>query len=154
MSSSVEKKYSVAFGKRLPYAELFGGVLPVIRVSLNEYVDVLALIDTGAEISLLTTEFAPVVGISNLESGEKVEYIGLHDTVEGFRHQVRIGIEGRFIDCPVMFVEKHGLSELGVPLILGRERVFEQIGPIMFQEINGLKYIYLFGSEGNSTKDP
>ena len=119
--------------------------LPVIRVSLNSGIDILAVVDSAAEMSMLTAEFAEASGINNWQSGEMMESIGVGGIAVHFRHNINIDIAGIKLNCPVLIVESLPFAQFGIPMILGRRGVFDSIGPVTFDEVN--KRIYLSTSK-------
>jgi hypothetical protein len=137
------KQYTFLFGICLKYDGLFDD-LPVVQASLNPLISVAALLDSGAGISVLTDDFAPVVGIPSVQSGIQDVWRGLGSEVNGYIHDnIKMELAGKPICCPVLFVPEHTLSVRGIPLILGRECVFRQLGPVMFHETQKDKYIYI-----------
>lgn len=151
VTSLKHKIHSAWFSERYQYPDLFGGKYPVVRVSLSEQVDVWALLDSGCDVSLLTSDFAPPLGISDVTSGVSTGVWGMSDDsnnsnsgLSGHRHEnVNLNVQGKSISCPLIFLDNHIFAEVGIPLILGREGVFEQLGPILFYETNNSRSVYI-----------
>ena len=143
-------RHDFSFKDRLSYGpQDFGPMfdtLPIVWVTLPaSRTRVFALFDTGCDISLLTYDYAAGVGILNVAAGQKATLRGLSGELEGYIHEeVSLILKDRLIRCPVFFIERHPLDARGVPLILGRDCVLEELGPVAFHETkDGAKHVYL-----------
>lgn len=114
-----------------------GGVLdtfPAAEISFfsrtDERFSLFLLIDSGATISALPASDAPTLGMDKSE-GIPMRIAGIDGKVmEGWRHEVKIGIGGILLSIPFVFLENKE-----TPRILGREGVFDRFY-ILFQEAN------------------
>jgi hypothetical protein len=105
-----------------------GGVLdtfPAAEISFfsqtGEQFSLFLLIDSGATISALPASDAPTLGV-NKNEGTPMRIAGIDGkTMEGWRHEVKIGIGGTILSIPFVFLENKE-----APRILGREGVFDR----------------------------
>lgn len=105
-------------------------VVPLYFTTSKKRVRALALIDSGASISIFRTETATTLGIS-IESGAKTILGGVGGKIVGYVHELPIEVAGRKFLCPVVFSRDYLVSFN----LLGREAFFKQF-QITFDERN------------------
>lgn len=113
-----------------------GGVLdtfPAAQISFfsqtGERFLLFLLIDSGATISALPASDAPTLGVKKGD-GVLMRIAGIDGrVVEGWRHEVKVGIGETMLRIPFVFLENRE-----TPRILGREGVFERF-TVLFEEV-------------------
>ena len=130
------------------------GNTPIIKVWIRRkdvegWVEVLAFVDSGAYISVLTEHFASsVVGIQNIEDvDEKVPLTGIDGkSLTGYVHMLDIQIAGKQFACPMAVIPHlpKTLEKAGVHLILGRKKVFEALA-VAFHEMPEGQFVFRAG---------
>lgn len=118
---------------RTSYKYYFNGhsyfpVVPLYFTTSKKRVRALALIDSGASISIFRTETATTLGIS-IESGVKTILGGVGGKIVGYVHKLPIEVAGKKFICPIVFSRDYLVSFN----LLGREAFFEQF-QITFDE--------------------
>ena len=99
-------------------------VLPVIFSSKSKKFPYQALVDTGADISIIHAEIAKQLGLE-LRKGEKFPFGGICGQGIGYIHTVNLEIGGHTIsDVPAVF--SHDISPYGFG-ILGHEGLFDKL---------------------------
>jgi len=129
--------YQIDFLHELQYRDLGHGFFPVLDLTVigpTNAVDLLAVIDTGAQYSLFNGARAALIGL-DLTAGKRVILGGLAGRMIAWLHQVDLEILGARFRCEVAFSEQPIPREL-----LGRHTVFKQIR-IAFRE--GTSCVYL-----------
>lgn len=115
-----------------PYQRNSQGLyFPIIPVSLSfrsKKTDTLALIDSGATISIFKSDVAETLKI-NIERGEEIYMGGVGGRIKGFIHQLEMEVANRRINVPVVFSYEY-LVSLN---LLGRQSFFERF-KITFDE--------------------
>lgn len=115
------------------YGIFYKPVVPVVFKYKDKSFPYQALIDTGADISIVHAEIAQQLGI-NLESGEKFPFGGICGNGVGYIHKVDLEIGGHIIEnIPIVF--SNDISPYGFG-ILGHEGLF-----------NKLKLLFEFGKK-------
>jgi hypothetical protein len=86
--------------KEYPYQKSF----PVIDVLLlgPRKIEVKALIDSGANISLFSKHIAEVAGIK-IEKGKKIVIFGIGGKITAFLHEIPIRVNNYQFDCKIAF---------------------------------------------------
>lgn len=103
-------------------------IIPVI-FSVNEQdTRTLALIDSGASISVFNEETADLLGL-NVQKGKRTVLGGIKGRIVGYIHKIQIKIAGKSFICPVVFSRELAVSYN----LLGREVFFENF-KITFDE--------------------
>lgn len=140
-TSCLEKQvYSACFTSKLKY-EL--KEWPVIWVGIGQFQH-LALLDTGSARSYMLTELFKATGIDKrVDDGDEVFVNGIFGLGTGYLHEVPVIIGNHEpMNCPMVFIDKLPLGEK-VPIILGRECIFQSLGPILFYERPGGGSVFL-----------
>ncbi len=94
--------------------------VPLYFITLKKRVRSLALIDSGASISIFRSETAEMLGIS-IESGTKTILGGVGGKIMGYTHQLTVEVVGKTLHCPIVFSRDYLVSFN----LLGREGFFE-----------------------------
>jgi predicted aspartyl protease len=106
------------------YEIFYKPVVPVVFKFKDKSFPYQALIDTGADISIIHAEIAEQLGLK-LESGEKFSFAGICGEATGFLHHIDLEIGGHvFKDVPVIFTKDINSYGFG---ILGHERLFSKM---------------------------
>ncbi len=94
----------------------------------GEWITLFMMVDSGATISALPKNDAPVLGVE-AESGEEAPTYGIGvERINGWRHTLPVRLDGIEVDLPVVFLDTE------VPTrILGRAGVFERF-TVVFEE--------------------
>lgn len=114
-------------------SDVRGNYNPLIPIRLkhskiqNNY---LALIDSGATISIFKTDVAEFLGI-DIEKGNEIELRGAGGWFKGYVHNLSAEIGGRKFRCEVVFSRDYQVSLN----IIGRRNFFEKF-KITFDEKN------------------
>ena len=102
---------------------------PMIDVRLigsrGRYADTVALLDTGAEVSLFHAKWAKRIGLP-LEAGRRVPVQGIGNeakNVDGYAHEINLVIGHVPVRCEVVFSED--VSDEPTEQLIGREGVFD-----------------------------
>jgi len=123
-----------------PYKHIRNASLPLIAVTLSksdgiQLPPILALVDSGANISLFTAEVAELLGLE-LTAGTHTHLGGIKDGVNAYIHQVNCTIGRYSCNCRIAFSE-----ELTTDFqILGRLDFFEKY-TILFDETDQKLYL-------------
>ncbi len=108
---------------KYPYVLLRGKYFPIIPLIVsksNTSVPIVALIDSGAVISLFDASIGQALGL-NIESGESYNPKGIGGSIRAYLHNVILKIGDVEIDVKVGFTD-----QLSVPInLLGRDGFFE-----------------------------
>ena len=105
------------------YEIFYKPVVPVIFKYKDRKFPYQALIDTGADISIIHAEIAEQLGI-NLENGDKYPFGGIYGIGVGYIHKVNLEIGGHtFQDVPMIFTRDINPYGFG---ILGHEGLFDR----------------------------
>lgn len=122
-----------------PYTRLGDHTLPLIPVTLFKkdglpLQPLLALVDSGASISLFDAQIADVLGISRTE-GAKEQVQGIIGAVEVYIHEVHCLIKRYPFPCRIAFAQNFGELQ-----ILGRLDFFERF-IVLLDEIDQKLYL-------------
>lgn len=124
-----------------PFAPL--SLKPFVEVSLSykrRSVKVWALLDSGADVSIFHASLGTLLGI-NIEQGLKQSFRGISGQVDGYFHEVTLGLVGEMNTIPVAVA----FGELeGVSAILGQADFFQH-HQITFERYNERIEIKLAG---------
>lgn len=78
-------------------------LIPYINVRIfneDKYLDVLALIDSGAEYCLFDGEIGEIIGLENIENDDKIDVLGIGQITKPFYlHDIEIEIGGHKFPC-------------------------------------------------------
>jgi len=106
-------KYATKKDKKFP-------IIPITLIKESIEIDIDALIDSGANISVFREEIAECLEIV-IEDGEEILLQGLGGRIVGYIHELKVRVDDEEFPCKVVFSK-----ELTVGLnILGREGFFE-----------------------------
>lgn len=99
--------------------------LPLVLCTLsthpNNSLTFLALLDSGAQITLLPTSDAEALGIV-LENGQRITVSGISgEEITGYRHTVTMDTGGTSFRTSIIFATRDD-----VPRVLGREDIFKR----------------------------
>lgn len=103
-------------------------VVPILFLIGKRKIRSLALVDSGATISVFGEEAAQFLGIE-IEKGEKTILGGVGGRIVGYLHKLRIRAAGKEMLCPVVFSREYLVSFN----LLGREGFFRNF-EIIFKE--------------------
>ncbi|OGZ56476.1 MAG: hypothetical protein A3H64_00985 [Candidatus Ryanbacteria bacterium RIFCSPLOWO2_02_FULL_45_11c] len=107
---------------------VFPAVTIILRTKKGEELSVVALIDSGATISAMPKNIAPLLGI-DCKKGKVLRIYGVgNKRVTAWQHDVTIELGGNTMILPVAF-----LDDNAIPRILGRGGLFEKF-IIIFDE--------------------
>lgn len=116
----------------LPYQKAPDGrIFPVIPLKLRyrkEVVEVSALIDSGATISIFRPEVAEELGIK-IEDGKEIDLHGIGGWIKGYLHKLEVEVARKKLRCPIIFSHEYSVSLN----LLGREGFFKKF-VIVFDE--------------------
>lgn len=106
------------------YEIFYKPVLPVIFKLAEKKFSYQALIDTGADVSIIHAEIAEQLGIE-VKAGKKFAFGGICGTGLGYVHKANIEIGGYvFQDVPIIFTQDINPYGFG---ILGHKGLFEKM---------------------------
>lgn len=110
-----------------------GNYFPIVSVSLEFETkkDLLALVDSGATVSIFKAEVAETLGIK-IETGEEIYLGGVGGHIKGYLHRIKMEVGGKKFVCPIVFSREYFVSFN----LLGREEVFKRF-KITFEENRG-----------------
>lgn len=113
-----------------------GRAFPIAPITLEfkNKKDLLALVDSGATVSIFKAEVAEALGI-NIETGEEIWLGGVGGHIKGYLHKLKVEIAGKSFVCPIVFSREYTVSFN----LLGREVVFKQFRIIFEEKKNLLK---------------
>ena len=103
-------------------------VIPIVFTVNKKNIRTLALVDSGASISVFNGETADLLGL-NVEQGKRTTLGGVIGRIVGYTHKVQIKIAGKSFICPIVFSRELMVSYN----LLGREVFFENF-KITFDE--------------------
>lgn len=111
-----------------------GNSYPIIPLALKskKKKDFLALVDSGASISIFKDEVADALGI-NIETGKEIYLGGVGGHIKGYLHTIEIEIAGKKFACPIVFSHEYLVSFN----LLGRQIFFKKF-KIIFEEAKNL----------------
>lgn len=101
-----------------------GQFFPVIQFSIisqKKKLDISALIDSGATISIFKQDVANSLGIK-IEDGKEIILGGVGGRIKGYLHKVKIEVAGQILTIQVVFSYEY-LVSLN---LLGRDSFFEK----------------------------
>lgn len=104
---------------------------PLLTVKIGsgkQAVDTIALIDSGAAISIFKDVVAEQLGIT-IEKGKHIVLNGVGGRIIGYIHTMQLAVANKTLQCPVVFSREYAASFN----ILGREVFFKQF-TITFEE--------------------
>ena len=107
-------------------------IIPILFFIGDKRVRSLALVDSGATISIFGEETADSLGIK-IENGEKTILGGVGGRIVGYIHELRVRVAGKEFICPVVFSREYLVSFN----LLGRQEFFKRF-KIIFEEKNNL----------------
>ena len=115
-----------------PYrTDTSGNTFPVVPIAL-EYAgkkrEFVALVDSGASISVFRGEIAEILAIP-IENGEETFLGGVGGRIKGYIHRVKVEIAGKRFVCPIVFSYEYLVSVN----LLGRQEFFKKFR-IIFEE--------------------
>ncbi|OGK25304.1 hypothetical protein A3F58_02385 [Candidatus Roizmanbacteria bacterium RIFCSPHIGHO2_12_FULL_37_9b] len=108
-----------------------GNLYPIIEVYLssgNKTANIFTLVDSGASISVFTTEVAKQLDIK-VEKGKETYLGGVGGRIKGYIHNLQLKISKKEITAPVIFSHEYLVSFN----LLGRDGVFKHFR-IQFEE--------------------
>jgi len=114
---------------------------PIIELELTgprRKIITLALVDSGASISLFRSEIADLLGIP-LKKGREVSLFGIGGGIKGYLHQIPIRINKTQFDCKIIFSRE---MEVSINL-LGRDNFFL---PFLITFNEKLQKVYIEGN--------
>jgi len=100
-----------------------GNNYPIIPLSVEysrKKQEILALIDSGATISIFRKEVADYLQI-NIKKGKEITLGGVGGKIKGYLHDLKIEVAGKRFICPVVFSQEYSVSLN----LLGRESFFK-----------------------------
>ena len=100
-----------------------GNNYPIIPLSVEysrKKQEILALIDSGATISIFRKEVADYLQI-NIKKGKEITLGGVGGKIKGYLHDLKIEVAGKRFICPVVFSQEYSVSFN----LLGRESFFK-----------------------------
>lgn len=103
-------------------------VIPFFFLRGGQKIRALALVDSGATVSIFGEETANSLGIE-IEKGEKTILGGVGGRIIGYLHKLRIRVAGKEMLCPIVFSREYLVSFN----LLGREGFFRNF-EIIFKE--------------------
>lgn len=112
-----------------------GNIFPIIPLSVEsagKKREFLALIDSGATISVFQAEVANSLGI-DITHGKEIYLGGVGGRIKGYIHELIIEIANRKFSCPIVFSHEYLVSFN----LLGREEFFKKFR-IIFEEKKNL----------------
>lgn len=111
-----------------------GNNYPIVPLTLKfkQKKDLLALIDSGATVSIFKAEVAEALGIE-IESGKELYLGGVGGHIKGYLHKVEVEIAGKKFVCPIVFSREYLVSFN----LLGRQEFFKRF-KIIFEENKNL----------------
>ena len=115
------------------YRTTTGDYFPVIDITAyyqSRFTKVLALVDSGATVSIFKEEIAQTLGIK-IKQGKEIYMGGVGGRIKGYLHNLIIETAGKKIKCPVVFSHEYSISFN----LIGRENFFAQF-KIIFEEKN------------------
>lgn len=117
-------------------ADAKGNNYPIVPLTLKfkKKKDFLALVDSGATISIFKAEVAEVLGI-DIETGKEIYLGGVGGHIKGYLHKVEIEIAGKRFVCPIVFSREYLVSFN----LLGRQEFFKRFRIIFEEEKNLIK---------------
>lgn len=77
-----------------------------------------ALIDSGADFSLFSSEIGEYLGIE-IKKGQRLTLYGIGGKIRGYLHSLPLKVEGEIFNCKIVFS-----NEIGNVAILGRNNFF------------------------------
>ncbi len=107
-----------------PYQLFKGNFYPLINLFIRAKKDlpkrkILALIDSGASMSIFQPDIAEELGIK-IESGKPTSLQGVGGEIKGYIHTLTLEISQKTINCPVVFSREYKVSVN----LLGRDGFF------------------------------
>lgn len=106
------------------YGSFYRPVIPIAFAAHGLSFPYRALIDTGADISIVHAEIAEQLGL-NLSDGEQTGFGGITGIGIGYKHNVAINIGDLVLpNVPVVFSDEIAPQGLG---ILGHEGLFDRL---------------------------
>jgi len=106
--------------------------IPVLFLIAEKRVRSLALVDSGATISIFNEETADSLGIE-IEKGKKTVLSGVGGRIVGYIHKLRVKIAEKEFICPIVFSREYLVSFN----LLGRQAFFKKFR-IVFEEKKNL----------------
>lgn len=103
-------------------------IVPLYFLTAEKKIRSLALIDSGASISIFRAETANTLGIT-IESGKKTVLGGVGGRIIGYIHNLKVEVAGVSFTCPIVFSREYLVSFN----LLGRDTFFK-IFTICFEE--------------------
>src|SRR3989344_5384346 len=101
-----------------------GQFFPIIPFSIiyqKKKLDISALIDSGATISIFKQDVAESLGIK-IENGKEIFLGGVGGRIKGYLHNLKIEVAGQILTIQVVFSYEYFVSLN----LLGRESFFEK----------------------------
>lgn len=121
-----------------PYRkDVAGNAFPVIPLTMiwrGKKKEFLALVDSGATISIFGAETAEELGLK-IEKGEEVYLGGIGGRIKGYIHKIKIEAAGRKFACPIVFSREYLVSFN----LIGRQDFFRNFRIIFEEKKNYLK---------------
>ena len=103
----IKFKYSARRDRKFP-------IIPITLIKENVEIDIDALVDSGANISVFREEIAECLEIA-IEDGEEILLQGLGGKIVGYIHELNVRVDGEEFPCTIVFskVLTIGLNILG-----------------------------------------
>ena len=118
---------SFPYRRRADREEFF----PIISLRLihkRKSIEILALVDSGATISIFRPEVAEDLGIE-VEEGKEIDLNGVGGWIKGYLHKLDVEVAGKKFRCPIIFSYEYTVSLS----LLGREGFFKKF-VVIFDE--------------------
>lgn len=112
-------------GISFKYKKIDGRYRPIIPIEISAKDSIVyeVLVDSGADICIFDAEVADVIGIEDLEKGEKFTFGGVTGKQEtGYIHKVKISVQGCSYNAKVAF-SRH-ISDSGYGIV-GQKGFFD-----------------------------
>lgn len=121
-----------------PYRrDVAGNAFPVIPLTMEwrgKKKEFLALVDSGATISIFGAETAEELGLK-IEKGKEIYLGGIGGRIKGYIHKIKMEAAGRKFVCPIVFSREYLVSFN----LIGRQGFFKNFRIIFEEKKNCLK---------------
>jgi hypothetical protein len=105
------------------YKNLQGQYFPVVPLAVSneklQKLDITALIDSGATISVFNVDLAEQLNLK-IERGKEIYLGGVGGRIKGHIHELRVEVSGKVFKLPVVFSREYRVSFN----LLGRDAFF------------------------------
>ena len=124
---------------------VFPAATIILQTKEGEKLQVMALIDSGATISAMPKNIAPLLGI-DLKKGKKRKILGIGTKhIIGWQHDVTIQLGNNKVNLPIAF-----LDDNTTPRILGRMGIFENFTILFKEDKQQSAFVSVTGKENNA----